>query len=100
MTTDSKLSDISIGLAAVKSDLAEIKTDLREHMRRTAAAEARIDQMEQPVKDLVALGPDIKRLAKLAWAGLGALVMAVFADKPEILAVILKVLGLSTGVSP
>lgn len=103
MTTESKLNIIA-------GDLAEIKSDLREHMRRTAAAEARIDQMEQPVKELasmtedlkylVSLAPNVRKYVKIGWLGLGAIVMAALNNKPEVLGMILQVLGLSTGVSP
>ena len=40
-------------IAEIKTDIREIKLDLKEHMQRTAASEARIEIMENFVKESV-----------------------------------------------
>lgn len=42
--------DVKEALGEIKEDIKEIKQDINEHIRRTAAAEARIDMMEEFVK--------------------------------------------------
>lgn len=43
---DQILLDTHKDVAVIKAAIAEIKVDLKEHIRRTGAAEARIEQVE------------------------------------------------------
>lgn len=49
----------------------EIRISLQEHMRRTLAAEARLEAVEGPVRELASMVPDLKKVIRLCWALMG-----------------------------
>lgn len=76
----------------IRDELVEIKINLAEHMRRTEAAEKRLDVVERLAEEVRILLPQVRNLLKW-WPVVSGAVLVVVVGKPEALTQLLNLLS-------